>query len=92
MHDSEVHLHHEVLSCSCYLRTLALALATFLPAAPHIGLSQEKIRVITTSADLKSLAEAVGGDRLVVESLTAPDQDPHTFEVKPAHLARLRTA
>jgi ABC-type Zn uptake system ZnuABC Zn-binding protein ZnuA len=80
------------LSCSCYLRTLALALATFLPAAPHIGLSQEKIRVITTSADLKSLAEAVGGDRLVVESLTAPEQDPHTFEVKPAQLARLRTA
>jgi ABC-type Zn uptake system ZnuABC Zn-binding protein ZnuA len=80
------------LSCSCYLRTLALALATFVPAAPHIGLSQEKIRVITTSADLKSLAEAVGGDRLAVESLTAPEQDPHTFEVKPAQLARLRNA
>jgi len=71
---------------------LALALATFLPAAPQIGVSQEKIRVITTSADLKSLAEAVGGDRLVVESLTAPDHDPHAFEVKPAQLARLRNA
>jgi ABC-type Zn uptake system ZnuABC Zn-binding protein ZnuA len=80
------------LSCASYVRTLALALATFLPAAPQIGVSQEKIRVITTSADLKSLAEAVGGDRLVVESLTAPDHDPHAFEVKPAQLARLRNA
>ena len=80
------------MSCASYVRTLALALATFLPAAPQIGVSQEKIRVITTSADLKSLAEAVGGDRLVVESLTAPDHDPHAFEVKPAQLARLRNA
>ena len=74
-----------------YARTFALAL-TALPAAPHGGLSQEKIRVVTTSADLKSLAEAVGGDRLQVESLTTPEQDPHTFEVKPAQLTRLRNA
>jgi len=69
-----------------------LALAVLLSAAPQSGLAQEKIRVVATSTDLKSLAEAVGGDRLEVESLTAPDQDPHTFEVKPAQLARLRNA
>jgi len=80
------------LSCAFYVRTFALALATFLSAAPQDGRSQEKIEVITTSADLKSLAEAVGGDRLEVESLTAPDQDPHSFEVKPAQLLRLRNA
>ena len=79
------------MSRAFYVRTFALALAV-LPAVPHSGLSQEKIRVITTSADLKSLAEAVGGDRLQVESLAAPEQDPHTFEVKPAQLARLRNA
>jgi ABC-type Zn uptake system ZnuABC Zn-binding protein ZnuA len=80
------------LSFAFYVRTFALALAAFLPAAPDGGLSQEKIRVITTSTDLKSLTEAVGGDRVEVESLTAPEQDPHTFEVKPAQLARLRNA
>jgi ABC-type Zn uptake system ZnuABC Zn-binding protein ZnuA len=74
------------------VRTVALVLAALLLAAPRGGLSQEKIRVITTSADLKSLTEAVGGDRLEVESLTAPEQDPHTFEVKPGQLARLRNA
>ena len=74
------------------MRTFALVLAALLLAAPRGGLSQEKIRVITTSADLKSLAEAVGGDRLDVQSLTVPEQDPHTFEVKPGQLARLRNA
>jgi ABC-type Zn uptake system ZnuABC Zn-binding protein ZnuA len=75
-----------------YLRAFALALAALSAAAPQGGLSQERIRVVTTSADLKSLTEAVGGDRLAVESLTAPEQDPHTFEVKPGQLARLRNA
>jgi ABC-type Zn uptake system ZnuABC Zn-binding protein ZnuA len=74
------------------VRTCALALAAFLIAAPDAGLSQETIRVVASSPDLKSLVEAVGGDRVDVESLTAPQHDPHTFEVKPAQLARLRSA
>ena len=36
--------------------------------------------------------EAVGGDRVDVESLAAPEQDPHSVGVKPAQLARLRRA
>jgi ABC-type Zn uptake system ZnuABC Zn-binding protein ZnuA len=38
------------------------------------------------------LVEAVGGDGVDVESLAAPEQDPHSVEVKPAQLARLRRA
>ena len=72
------------------LRTLILALA--LAAAPGQVLSQQKLRVVATSADLKSLAEAVGGARVEVESLAAPEQDPHAVEVKPAQLARVRSA
>ena len=70
--------------------TLALALA--LAAAPGQAASPEKLRVVTTSSDLKSLVEAVGGDAVEVESLTSPEQDPHAIEVKPAQLARLRRA
>ena len=80
------------MSCASYVRTFALALTSFLAAAPGASLSRERIRVVATSADLKSLVEAVGGDRVDVESLTAPEHDPHTFEVKPAQLARLRGA
>ena len=72
------------------IRTFVLALA--LCAAPGPAFSQEKLRVVATSADLKSLVEAVGGERVAVESLAAPEQDPHAIEVKPAQLARLRGA
>ena len=71
-------------------RVLVLALA--LAAAPGHALAQSKLRVVTTSADLKSLAEAVGGARIEAEALAAPEQDPHTLEVKPAQLARVRAA
>lgn len=67
---------------------VALALALAIAAAP----GQAALHVVATSTDLKSLVEAVGGEQVVVESLTAPEQDPHAIEVKPAQLARLRGA
>ena len=71
-------------------RTIVLALV--LATAPGQVLAQPKLRVVATSPDLKSLVEAVGGARVEVESLAAPEQDPHTVEVKPAQLARVRDA
>ena len=67
-------------------------MALLLAAAPGHVLGQQKIRVVATSADLKSLAEAVGGARVEVESLAAPEHDPHAIEVKPAQLSRVREA
>jgi ABC-type Zn uptake system ZnuABC Zn-binding protein ZnuA len=46
------------------------------------------LAVVTTSTDLKSLVEAVGGDKVKVESLAPPLSDPHAVEVKPGQLAR----
>jgi ABC-type Zn uptake system ZnuABC Zn-binding protein ZnuA len=86
LHDPEVDLYQTLV----VLRTLILAIA--LAAAPGHVLSQEKLYVVASSADLKSLAEAVGGARIEVESLAAPEQDPHAIEVKPAQLARARGA
>ncbi|MEA2933706.1 MAG: manganese/iron transport system substrate-binding protein [Variibacter sp.] len=74
------------------IRLAALALAALVAAAPNAAFAQDKLRVVTTSADLKSLAEAVGGERIEAESLAAPEQDPHSIELKPAQLARLRRA
>ena len=70
------------------MRTVALVLALAM-AAPGQASS---LQVVTTSADLKSLVETVGGERVEVHSLAAPDQDPHAIELKPAQLARLRNA
>jgi ABC-type Zn uptake system ZnuABC Zn-binding protein ZnuA len=69
------------------IRCLALALAL---AAP--GHAEVPLRVVTTSSDLKSLTQAVGGERVAVVSLAAPEQDPHAVELKPRQLALLRAA
>ena len=73
------------------IRPLLLALAVSLATAPT-SLAQSRLQITATSADLKSLVEAVGGERVAVESLAQPEQDPHTVEIKPAQLARLRSA
>jgi ABC-type Zn uptake system ZnuABC Zn-binding protein ZnuA len=52
----------------------------------------EPLPVITTSTDLKALVEAVGGERVRVESLAPPLQDPHAVEVKSGQLAKLKAA
>ena len=69
------------------LRALALVL---LAAAPARG--GGVLDVVTTSTDLKALVEAVGGERVKVESLTPALHEPHTVDVKPGQLARLRSA
>lgn len=51
-----------------------------------------KILVVTTIPDLKSLAEAVGGDLIEVESLTRGTQNFHEAEVKPSMMLKLRRA
>ena len=50
------------------------------------------LRVVTTSTDLKSLVEAVGGTDVVVESLAPAAGDPHAYELKPAQVERVRKA
>jgi ABC-type Zn uptake system ZnuABC Zn-binding protein ZnuA len=72
------------------IHTLIFALA--LTATPIGVCAQAKLRVVTTSADLRALVQAVGGARVEVESLAAPEQDPHSIEVKPAQIERVRNA
>ena len=77
------------------LRRMAFA-AACLAAANMVGsavaATPAPLRVVTTTTDLKALAEAVGGDRVQVVSLAPPTQDPHTVEAKPGHVEALRAA
>jgi ABC-type Zn uptake system ZnuABC Zn-binding protein ZnuA len=50
------------------------------------------LAVVTTSTDLRALVEVVGGDRVQVESLASPVQDPHAVDLKPGQIARLSAA
>jgi ABC-type Zn uptake system ZnuABC Zn-binding protein ZnuA len=70
-------------------RVLACAvLATALIAAG----AQERLAIVTTTSDLRSLTEAVGGDLVAVTSLVQPGFDPEEYQPRPRDLARVRNA
>ncbi|HTF90314.1 MAG TPA: metal ABC transporter substrate-binding protein [Planctomycetota bacterium] len=51
-----------------------------------------KLKVVTTLGVLEDLAKQIGGDRVVVESLSDPRQDPHYVEPKPTLMQKAREA
>src|SRR5215470_39987 len=67
---------------------LVVAAGLLLPAAQ----AARKLRVVTTIPDLKSLAEAVGGDLVEVDALTRGTQNFHEAEVRPSMMLKLRRA
>jgi ABC-type Zn uptake system ZnuABC Zn-binding protein ZnuA len=73
---------------------VAILLVIYWVFWPSWGIGQpvKKIRVVTTTPDLKALVEAVGGDRLEVESIAPGDKDPHDLEIRPSHLVKLKGA
>ncbi len=77
-------------------RALAVGLLLVLALAPGgqpgAAGAGGRLRVVTTTTDLRALVEAVGGDQVAAESLLGGAQPPHAFEAKPAHLAALRAA
>jgi ABC-type Zn uptake system ZnuABC Zn-binding protein ZnuA len=54
--------------------------------------ARSEVLVVTTTPDLKSIAERVAGGAARVESLVPPGTDPEAFEPRPSHLALLGDA
>ena len=70
--------------CFAVRRSTALGLllvlcALALPAAAHA-----KLRVVTTTPDLATLATAVGAGRVEVTALATATQDPHFVDARPS--------
>ena len=74
-----------------FVGSLALATA-LLTWAGTPARAQTPLRVVATTEDLAALAREVGGDRIVVESLSSGTQDPHFVEPKPSLLLKLNRA
>lgn len=55
-----------------------------------MSLAQGKLRIVATTTDLKSLAEAIGGDRVSVVSIVPPNIDAEEYQPKPQDLNRLK--
>src|SRR5215204_350146 len=54
--------------------------------------AQGRVQVVTTTTDLRSLAEAVGGDLIEVVSLVPANFDPEEYQPKPQDVLRLKSA
>jgi zinc/manganese transport system substrate-binding protein len=70
----------------------------FVPVLLALGLlaasgeAADKIRVVTTTTDLKALTEVVGGDLVEVDSLARGNQNAHDLEVRPSLMVKVRRA
>jgi ABC-type Zn uptake system ZnuABC Zn-binding protein ZnuA len=69
--------------------SLALVFALLFPVARS---ADSKIRIMTATTDLASLAQEVGGDKVDVESVARGYQDPHYVDPKPSFLLKLSKA
>jgi ABC-type Zn uptake system ZnuABC Zn-binding protein ZnuA len=70
--------------------TRHIAIAALLFALPRAA--QERIAVVATTSDLRSLVEAVGGDRVAAVNLAPPSIDVETYQPKPQDVLRLKSA
>jgi ABC-type Zn uptake system ZnuABC Zn-binding protein ZnuA len=72
---------------------LCLFLATIwaLAHAPPLR-AQDRIQIVTTTPDLRSLAEAVGGDLIEAVSLVPANFDAEEYQPKPRDVLRLKNA
>ena len=69
---------------------LTLGWAVGPGARPVAG--ADRIRVVTSTTELKALTQAVAGDRVEVDSLVRGNQNPHDLEVRPSQMVKLRRA
>lgn len=56
------------------------------------GHAADKLRVVATIPDLRSLTEAVGGDLVEADTLARGNQNAHELEVRPSLMLKLRKA
>jgi ABC-type Zn uptake system ZnuABC Zn-binding protein ZnuA len=72
-------------------RLLAAAALGLLPAASLVR-PPAPLKVVTTLSILADLAREVGGDRVAVEALSDPHEDPHFVAPRPTLMQRAREA
>ncbi len=68
--------------------TIALAVGAMAPPAT----AARRLRVVTTSSAYRSIAEAIGGDKIEAFHIVEGNQDPHIVRPKPSLAVRLRSA
>src|SRR3984893_12407842 len=86
--------HFDVRRVSSMRRHLTLATAlvgVWLALATSVA-HADRLRIVTTTTDLKALTEAVTGDLAEVDAMARANQNPHDLEVRPSLMVKLRRA
>src|SRR5258708_2309453 len=63
------------------MRRIIFFLGVFLALAATAR-AQERLRVVVTTSDLRSLAKAVGGEMIIVSSLVSPGERAEDYQPK----------
>ena len=74
---------------------LATTVAAMLATAPLPGMpptAKPVLDVVTSTTDLRDIAQEVGGTRVSVVNISEGYQDPHFVEAKPSFILKLRDA
>jgi ABC-type Zn uptake system ZnuABC Zn-binding protein ZnuA len=71
---------------SCFI----LSVLFILPPCRCFG--ADKLNVVTTTTNLASIAESVGGQHVSVTSIGSGDEDPHFIQAKPSYMMKARKA
>jgi len=69
-----------------------LGLGGVVPGTPGDCRAKDKLNVMTTTTNLESIAEAVGGEHVNVSSLASGSEDPHFVQAKPSYMVKTRSA
>ena len=69
-------------------KTILLALLSFIFVVANAG----KIKVVTTTTDMRSIAELIGGSNVTVTSIATGYQNPHFVDPKPSYIISLSQA
>lgn len=72
------------------MKTTILAFSLLL--AIISGVDAGTIKVVTTTMDMKSIAEMVGGNKVSVQSIATGYQNPHFVDPKPSYIISLSNA
>ena len=83
---------HRLLTKTRFITIAASVALVFALLDPFMGSADSKIRIMTATTDLASLAQEIGGDKVDVEAVARGYQDPHFVDPKPSFLLKLSKA
>src|SRR6267142_3703839 len=74
------------------LLTLTISLTAVWVMLGASAADAQKLRIVTSTTDLKALTEVVTGDLAEVDAMARPTQNPHDLEVRPSLMVKVRRA